>query len=602
MSKLPEYDVAVIGGGVSGIYTAWRMLTSDLASSDELSAWAAARPDGKLKVAVFEGSQRLGGRLLSARPPGMPHVTAELGGMRYVSSQTLVRSLVENKLQLPIHEQVVDQPQNLAYLRGARLRASELTNPDRLPYDLTSVEAESVRSGQGPSGLIPWALAQLLPAVATLHGEALDAYLRNATIDGTPLYQHGFWNVVSRALSFEGYYLSLATVGYDGLGWNANAVDMTTEYFDFTPDVKYFLIDGGYDMVPWTLAKELEQAGGQIELGAWLEGFDAATLEDGTTGVSLHFRNECDGHTKIARSVILAMPRRAIELLRPDGPVLDPRRAPKFQSMMQAVEPLPLYKLFICYPFPWWETVGVTQGRSLTDLPVRQCYYWAVEGQQYGADKSNTNATIMAYNDASSVDYWGGLRHFALGDHDAMLMAAPNAPKAKGPARARAKRPYVPFVRKAMPHAHTDGLAHPHTPGHAHGLAHAHALAEAPDDYDGRLRRNWDTHEAPQLMVTEMHRQLVQLHGLTYAPEPLDAAYVDWSDDPYGGGVHFWNPGYKSWEVLFDMTKPVPDFPCYVCGEAWSTNQTWVEGALQTAEIVLQKRFGLPPPQWLTSG
>ncbi len=51
--------------------------------------------------------------------------------------------------------------------------------------------------------------------------------------------------------------------------------------------------------------------------------------------------------------------------------------------------------------------------------------------------------------------------------------------------------------------------------------------------------------------------------------------------------MHFWNRGYKSWEVLEQMTQPVADFPCYVCGEAYSTNQTWVEGALQTAEIVL---------------
>jgi hypothetical protein len=48
------------------------------------------------------------------------------------------------------------------------------------------------------------------------------------------------------------------------------------------------------------------------------------------------------------------------------------------------------------------------------------------------------------------------------------------------------------------------------------------------------------------------------------------------------------------------MTQPVDDVPCYVCGEAYSTDQTWVEGALQTAEIVLQKRFHLPPPAWVT--
>jgi hypothetical protein len=48
-----------------------------------------------------------------------------------------------------------------------------------------------------------------------------------------------------------------------------------------------------------------------------------------------------------------------------------------------------------------------------------------------------------------------------------------------------------------------------------------------------------------------------------------------------------------------EMTQPLADFPCYVCGEAYSQGQTWAEGALQTAEIVLQERFGLAPPPWV---
>jgi len=113
-------------------------------------------------------------------------------------------------------------------------------------------------------------------------------------------------------------------------------------------------------------------------------------------------------------------------------------------------------------------------------------------------------------------------------------------------------------------------------------------------------RRNWRTHKAPDVMVAEMHRQLQQMHGVLHAPAPIDAAYMDWADDPYGGAVHFWNPGYRSEQVLQTMTQPVADFPAYVCGEAYSTNQTWVEGALQTAEIVLQQRLQLPAPTWVT--
>src|ERR1035438_1758773 len=101
-----DYDIAIVGGGISGIYSGWRIL-SCLWDSPILRQWAG--PSGKLKVAVFEGSDRIGGRLLSARAPGFPDTVCEIGGMRYTSAQTLVRSLVENELKLPHYQQVVDQ-------------------------------------------------------------------------------------------------------------------------------------------------------------------------------------------------------------------------------------------------------------------------------------------------------------------------------------------------------------------------------------------------------------------------------------------------------------------------------------------------------------
>jgi monoamine oxidase len=47
------------------------------------------------------------------------------------------------------------------------------------------------------------------------------------------------------------------------------------------------------------------------------------------------------------------------------------------------------------------------------------------------------------------------------------------------------------------------------------------------------------------------------------------------------------------------MIKPVPTVPVYVCGEAYSNGQGWVEGALETAELVLQEHFGLGAPAWV---
>ena len=580
MSLSVDYDVAIVGGGISGIYTAWRLLTSNLASSAQLSAWARARPDGKLRVAVFEGSERIGGRLLSAQPPGMPHTVVEIGGMRYVSSQTLVRSLVENELKLPTKPQTVQVDSNLAYLRAKRLHISDLKNPAVLPYTLAADEAEWCKT-HSASDLIGLAISKVLPQAPTLQGPALEEYLQNATVDGVPLYQVGFWNMLARAMTFEAYQLARTAVGYDSLGANANAVDMVREYFNFTPSVRYSLLKGGYESVPWELERQTRQAGGHIHLHAWLESCDALRLGDGTTGMSLQFRGGTPGAVS-ARALVLAMPRRSIELLRSTGALLDPQRAPRLQSLLQSVEPIALYKMFICYDQPWWEKEGLQKGRSLTDIPIRQCYYWAVDGREEGGDPRNTNATLMNYNDVSSVDFWGGLRRHTP---QRSRVHAELAASAAAPARWR-ERPLHgggAFVRKPMPYAQVQSLRE-----------------TASSEMQRRLRANWDAHEAPAEMVAEMHRQLELLHDVQDAPKPLEAAYMDWSDDPYGAGVHFWNSGYKSWEVLQEMTQPVRELPCYVCGEAWSTNQTWAEGALQTAEIVLQQRFCLAPPPWVS--
>ena len=92
-----------------------------------------------------------------------------------------------------------------------------------------------------------------------------------------------------------------------------------------------------------------------------------------------------------------------------------------------------------------------------------------------------------------------------------------------------------------------------------------------------------------------------EVHGLEFVPEPYTAAYHDWSDDPYGAGWHAWKAGTRFWEIMPKVRKPLPDEEVFICGEAYSINQGWVEGALQTAELMLEEHFGLKRPSWLPS-
>ena len=96
-----ELDVAIVGAGAAGTYLAYRLIQ--------------ARPDWR--IAIFERSSRIGGRLWSVKVDGLAH-PIELGGMRYMSGHRLVQSVVD---ELGIETRAfdpADQPER-TFLRGA---------------------------------------------------------------------------------------------------------------------------------------------------------------------------------------------------------------------------------------------------------------------------------------------------------------------------------------------------------------------------------------------------------------------------------------------------------------------------------------------------
>jgi monoamine oxidase len=523
-------DVAIVGGGVAGVYTAYRLLTAKPKDGSELADLAAQRTSGKLRVSVFEQSPHVGGRLLSATPPGMPNTTVELGGMRYMSTHTYVKALVENKLRLRTHPFPVDEPQSIAYLRGERFREADLPNcgtpgGPTLPYNLSWSE----RVGD-PRNLLGNALDALIPGLTAMDPAKMWKTLKTVKVDGKHIYDYGLWNLVAKTLSYEAYTLARAIGGYDCLTMNYNAVNTAVESFEFVPGTTFSSFVDGFQEVPHRLAEMTRAEGGEVLVQ---KGLRSVTTDTGP-GFVLTFD---DGSVVRAHKVILAMPRRSLELLDPVGPLFDPDNQ-KVRALIQSVDGIPLFKLFACYHYPWWEAAGVTQGRSLSDLPIRQTYYWGVEGRQDGGDPANTNAVVLAsYDDELNTQFWAGYRD-----------------------------------------RHVEGV-----------------YPNAIDSSDPR----WRDHQAPAGMVEEAHRQLMELHDVKYAPKPYAAAYRDWAEDPFGGAVHLWKIHEKSWEVIPQMIQPDPALDLYICGEAYSQHQTWVEGALETAELVLQKKFGLPQPDWM---
>ena len=535
-----DLDVAVVGGGVSGAYSAWRLQEAQGKSE---------------RIALFELSDRIGGRLFTVTLPGLPNVKAEVGGMRYIKDQHPVVTSVVDHLRLPTKPFPMGAPPpigancNLFYLRGKHLRLHELADPEKVPYNLGWPER-----GLGPTQLQIQVMNNLYPNFGNL---TLCEQMK-IQVFGQPMYKFGFWNLLYRVLSNEGYQFMKDSGGYEANVANACAVTQlpATEYGD---DTEFLTLRDGYDQLPITLARRFQELPGKLPTDERLQmnqRLCRIDLGKGEYPYTLHFEpTETEKYmtrTRISRKgaaakplvirakkVILAMPRRSLELIKSD--LFDD---PWLKENLPSVLIQSAFKLFLAYERPWWRALGLVAGRSVTDLPIRQIYYFGTEAEQEGGEPWFNSLLMASYNDMGTVPFWKGLEQ---------------------------GRPYVGY--------------RPSCGGQTAGCILAGDELPATDQ-----------------MVRVAQKQVEEVHGLPEIPMPYAAVYHSWNEDPYGGGWHEWKAGYRLDEIMCRMRKPVPEHDIYIVGEAYSYGQGWVEGALDTAESTLQDFFGLKQPSWLHLG
>ena len=515
----PDLDVALIGGGVSCAYIGWR-LTSD-------PAWRGKR------IGLFELSDRIGGRLFSPTMSAMPHLPVELGGMRYVITKggTTVTERLIDHLQFDTTVAPAGGSENLFYLRGKRFRAKDITNPAVVPYNLPRIY-----SGRAPIEILLAQFRALVPDAMTLSPAQWTSVKKTVKFHDLPLNDSSLLDVLSEPIRTASRTIPSNEVFEfvkDGLGYNVLSTPtnlgeaMPWIIDDFVNTQGYRTIRAGMQALPLELTQRFKQAGGQIALGMKLNRIDM--IPDGTYALNF-IAGRGDKHVRVtAACVILGLPPRSISLLDRASVMF---QAPGFVADLQAVAPNNMTKIFVGFDQPWWRNspLGLRNGRSVSDLPLRQTYYFGTEGEQPGADPTNHRSLMMAsYDDGFAYQFWSS---FPKGD-----------PLGGGPF--------------------------------------------------------WTMR--PE-MTREVLRELEALHGVPVpAPYAPDATMlVDWGADPYGGAIHTWNIGQRSAEVMPRIRKPTAG-PLFICGEAWSTDQGWINGALQTSEHVLQDHLGTAPPAWLPS-
>lgn len=102
---------------------------------------------------------------------------------------------------------------------------------------------------------------------------------------------------------------------------------------------------------------------------------------------------------------------------------------------------------------------------------------------------------------------------------------------------------------------------------------------------DGKYSNNWfNKYIGKDEIDEEIHKQLHKLFPTYEIPKP------EWTKHHYWkAGAAYWKIGSESSKLINKIIKPLAKENIFICGENYSSHQAWMEGALQTSDLVLKK-------------
>lgn len=544
-------DIAIVGGGISGLYCARQLARLVTAARQPLHLGGEAvdpRTLSATPIHLFEAAPTFGGRIetwtIDLRP-GDPF-RAEFGPMRIEPrDQPILRDLLDD-LGIGEPHSASESPFDLTGF--SPYAAEEPTEPK---FTLTGEEAEQrslldllllairricelvAEEGQripnrtdgdaarywqhflaGGSVRRHYWKGELRDWIMSLDHEDYDHIRRQVAINGVPLRDMGFWNLLSEVLSHLAV-LRIRDWGsyYHLLSENPNAAEHLIMWLRGIKSTNSLRgIRGGMQLIVSELHKKIAtDPRVALHTSACLTTL-APVMRDGRRCVRLSF---ADGRTVVARDVVLAMPKRPLERL-----ALSP-----VQTALDAVVGIPLLKVFFVIDQPWWED-DRPANRFAADLPTREIHYWK--------SRDRSRGVIMIYMDRPALQFWTDY----LPDEDS--------------------------------------------------LRQDQATIWRLDEHAGRSE--------DRLPNRRLWKRFVQYcrdyeHDDFTADRLLAVGIRDWGREPYGGAVHVWRPRRKSWEVMQTLTafglEHGPD-NIHVIGDAYSDYQGFIEGALRSTGRLLE--------------
>jgi monoamine oxidase len=411
-------------------------------------------------------------------------------------------------------------------MRGKHFTDTDVNDPEKypdvVPFNLEDNEKTTWNM------IVYNALSKAVPGLPAIPQPNAKAEFKYGLKD--ELHDVGFWNLLESRMSSEAWQFVSFSAFALSLFRNWNAYDSVKDYLRLGASFEsgFLSINDGFEALARRLESKFVAKKGRTILECHVDGIRRTAL-DSEPLFELTATGQ-DGETRgvRARSVVLALPKRALEMLGDDSVMYE---SPKFAGDLNAVSATPAYRAYMSYDKAWWASdvplpdCSIQGGYAMSDLPIRVCYYM-------GSEPGGRALLNTSLSDEHMALFWQGYSQ--------------RSPYGTAPAIYEVQDKSIPV----------------------------------------KLR-------PPKRLIYEMRRQLKAMHNLQDDPKPVDAIFFNWADDPFGGGWHSWKPYEISRQTIPRMRQPVPNTNVFICGEAYSDLQGWVEGALNCAEKVLIDHYGI---------
>lgn len=566
MTMEKDKRIGIVGGGIAGLYTAWRILKDGDQSS---------------QVEIFEANETFGGRIKSQTIPGLPF-RAELGAMRFRSNHLLLKSLLDEFL-IPVRDFDVKFPK--LRVRGRSLSLQEITDGGcshcnaSMPYLLRIEER-----GKSPELLVMSVIRDLLknlnfPDLRHAEGNRVKQKIaegdfspllwqiikESGQYENTPLYSIGFWNLLQHSLSNEAVQLIHDALSLESILGNWSAAEAIPWFISDFSSPELFMVPGGMQSIVEALESRIKNFGDRVKMHT-----NAPVVEcRRDTTWCITYKNDLGAdEQKTFDSVVLALPQSPLQKIR----ITDQQSGGWSPKWLDWVYPHRLFKLFLLYENEWWmgdDAPGHAVGRIFTDLPLRQVYYFSPKWMQKCGKEADRG---LQPHFKSETESWSLVMASYSDEHHVSFWLPPLSPEELG-IQEESSRLYYKS---------------PTNVSHASAREMERVFEQAIPD---NLR-------AYERTVRKVQQQLKEIHGHN-VPDPIIGVFKDWGEPPFGAGWHTWKVGAKPWNGKrygTDDSQMLPNL--HLCGEAYSSEQGWIEGALKTSEAVLLDQLKISEPHW----